>query len=164
MIGAVEYTFAPLTPDDLPTLAGWLREPHVSRWWGAPSDELSLLAQDLDEPLMRQWLISIGGIPFAYAQAYPVHVWPQAHFDSFCPESFSIDAFIGAPDMLGQGHGAGLLRALAQLLLSCGASIVVFDPDAGNVRACRASRRAGFVLDKIVDTDGGPLAVMVFRP
>jgi hypothetical protein len=29
----------------------------VIRWWGDPERELAVLAQDLDEPSMRQWIV-----------------------------------------------------------------------------------------------------------
>jgi len=39
-----------------------------------------LLREDFDEPRMVMRIVSFEGRPFAYAQDYAVHVWPQPHF------------------------------------------------------------------------------------
>ena len=54
-------------------VARWLRTPEVARWWGDPNEQLALVTEDLDEPLMRQWIAEYEGQPFAYMQAYPAH-------------------------------------------------------------------------------------------
>ncbi|MGH3236306.1 MAG: GNAT family N-acetyltransferase, partial [Streptosporangiaceae bacterium] len=73
------YHFRPLTRAGLRMVAGWLRTPEVVRWWGIPENQEALIAQDLDEPLMRQWIVEHERRPFAYAQAYPATAWPQPH-------------------------------------------------------------------------------------
>src|SRR5690348_7878948 len=73
------YSFRPVTAGDLPRLCRWLHAPEVRRWWGNPSDEFELLRADLNEPRMAMRIVSFNGRPFAYAQDYEVHAWPQAH-------------------------------------------------------------------------------------
>src|SRR5690242_9211400 len=73
------YRFRPFTRADLPMAARWLRTPEVVRWWGDPATELTLLAQDLDEPAMRQWIVEHRDRPLAYVQVYSAGAWPQAH-------------------------------------------------------------------------------------
>jgi aminoglycoside 6'-N-acetyltransferase len=51
-------------------------------------------------------IVSFEGRPFAYAQDYAVHVWPQPHFAHLPSGSRAIDSFIGEPDMIGRGHGS----------------------------------------------------------
>ena len=126
-------------------VARWLRTPEVVRWWGDPEEQEALVTQDLDEPLMRQWIVEHEQRPFAYAQAYPAHAWPQAHFAHLPDGTAVIDAFIGEPAMLGQGHGRGFLRRLAKMLLAEGAPVVAIDPALDNHRARRAYAHAGFV-------------------
>jgi aminoglycoside 6'-N-acetyltransferase len=75
------YRFRPFTRADLPMAARWLRTLEVVRWWGDPNEELALLTQDLDEPLMHQWIVEHDSRPFAYIQAYQVESWPQSHMD-----------------------------------------------------------------------------------
>jgi hypothetical protein len=73
------YYFRLFVHADLRMVARWLRTPEVVRWWGDPEEQEALVTQDLDEPLMRQWIVEHERFPFAYAQAYPAHAWPQPH-------------------------------------------------------------------------------------
>ena len=70
------YCFRSFVRADLRIVARWLRTPEVVRWWGDPEEQEALVTQDLDEPLMRQWIVEHERRPFAYAQAYPAHAWP----------------------------------------------------------------------------------------
>src|ERR1700720_1540663 len=73
------YHFRPLTRADLPMAVRWLGTPEVVRWWGDPKEQIDLITEDLDEPLMRQWIVEHEGRAFAYVQAYPAKTWPQTH-------------------------------------------------------------------------------------
>jgi aminoglycoside 6'-N-acetyltransferase len=156
------YAFRPLARDDLPLLANWLRAPEVTRWWGDPDEEFALIEEDLDAAAMAQWIVSFEEAPFAYAQAYEVHAWPQSHLAHLPSGAMAVDAFIGEPGMIDRGHGARFLRLLADELIGAGAPLVVIDPDAGNRRARRAYRKAGFRGDAVVETSGGSAVLMVF--
>ena len=130
-----DYILRPLTRADLPMVAAWLQADHMLRWWGDPAEQLALVAEDLDQPLMDQQIASLGAVPFGYLQSYPVHVWPDGapHLADFPAGTMAIDCFIGRADMLGQGHGAAMLRHYAQKLLQQ-APCVVIDPDPENDR------------------------------
>jgi aminoglycoside 6'-N-acetyltransferase len=134
---------------DLPLLRRWLRTPEVMRWWVDPDEQLALIAEDLATPEMAQWIVACDERPFAYAQAYEVHAWPQAHLASLPRGAMAIDTFIGEPDMLGRGHGGRFLRVLAERLVAEGAPIVAVDPDANNHRAIAAYTKAGFRRDAV---------------
>jgi aminoglycoside 6'-N-acetyltransferase len=133
------------------------------RWWGAPEVEETLIAQDLDEPLMRQWIVEYERRPFAYAQAYPAHAWPQPHLAHLPDGAVVIDTFIGEPAMLGHGHGRRFLRLLAEMLLAEGAPIVAIDPVLNNRCARRAFAHAGFVEESAMRTKDGPVVLMIYR-
>jgi aminoglycoside 6'-N-acetyltransferase len=163
MAASDPYAFREMTVDDLPMVARWLATPEVVEWWGEPEEQYALVAGDLDDPQMLQWIVSFEGRPFAYAQAYQVHVWPQPHFAHLPPGSMAIDAFTGEPDVIGAGHGGVFLRQLAQRLRAEGAPVVAIDPDEDNTRARRAYARAGFVGDTVVETGEGPAVLMLFR-
>jgi aminoglycoside 6'-N-acetyltransferase len=157
------YRFRPFSRDDIPMIGRWVRTPEAMRWWGEPAEQLALVAGDLDEPLMRQWIVECRGRPFAYAQAYPVDAWPQPHFTGLPAGTVAVDTFIGVPEMIGCGHGGAFLRAFAAMLIAAGARAVAIDPDAANMRARRAYARAGFVERGEAKTDAGPVIVMLFR-
>src|ERR1700753_2349869 len=122
------YVFRQCVKEDLAMLAIWLRTPEVVHWWGNPEEQTRLLEEDLEEPGMTMRIVSFHGTPFAYAQYYEVHTWPQPHFESLPRGSRAIDAFIGEPDMVGKGHGSAFLRLLAEQLIDEGAPLGGIDP------------------------------------
>jgi aminoglycoside 6'-N-acetyltransferase len=156
------YDLRAATPHDLPRLRGWLRTPDALRWWGDPDEQEALLVEDLDNPLMVMRIVSFDGRPFAYAQDYATHVWPQPQFAHLPHGTRAIDTFIGEPAMIGRGHGSAYLRLLAERLVAEGAPLVAIDPDVENVRAQRAYAKAGFRGETIVATPEGPAMVMIF--
>jgi aminoglycoside 6'-N-acetyltransferase len=158
----MSYTFRPAGAHDLPMLEGWLRTAEVVRWWGDPREQAALLREDLDDPRMVMRIVSLAGRPFAYAQDYDVHTWPQPHFAQLPPGTRSIDSFIGEPDMIGKGHGARFLNLLAQRLRAAGAPVVAIDPDVENLRARRAYAKAGFRGETLIDTGEGSAVLMLF--
>ena len=117
------YSFRGVAANDLPRLRRWLRTPEVARWWGDPRREFELLRADLDEPRMTMRIVSFRGRPFAYAQDYEVHAWPQAHLAHLPHGARAIDSFIGLASMIGQGHGAA--DKVAQLFHICSHAAVL---------------------------------------
>lgn len=154
------YIFRPATREDLPLLRRWLRTPEVMRWWGDPDEQAALLEGDLDDPRMVMRMVAFAGQPFAYAQDYDVHAWPQHHLAHLPRGSRGIDAFIGEPDMIGAGHGPAFLRLLAGRLRTEGAPVVAVDPDPDNLRARRAYGKAGFRGSVEIHTECGPAILM----
>jgi aminoglycoside 6'-N-acetyltransferase len=158
------YSFRPATVKDLPRLRRWLKAPEVQRWWGNPSEQFELLRADLNEPLMTMRIVSLGRRPFAYAQDYDVHSWPQFHLAHLPKGSRAIDSFIGWPSMIGHGHGQAYLKLLAERLCAEGAPLVAIDPAEGNQRARRAYEKAGFRVEGMVATEAGPAVLMRYEP
>ena len=157
------YFFRPIIRADLRLITRWLRTPEVVRWWGDPEEQEALITQDLVEPLMRQWIVEHLWHPFAYTQVYPAHAWPQPHLAHLPDRAVVIDAFIGEPAMLGLGHGRRFLRLLAEMLLADDASVVAMDPALNNHRARCAYAHAGFVEERTLETEGGPVVLMLYR-
>jgi aminoglycoside 6'-N-acetyltransferase len=158
------YSFRPAATSDLPRLRRWLSAPEVARWWGDPREQLELLRADLNEPRMTMRLVSFKGRPFAYAQDYEVHAWPQAHLAHLPRGSRAIDSFIGPPSMIGRSHGPAYLSLLTQRLCAEGAPLVAIDPAIDNLRARRAYERAGFRFEAPVATVAGLAALMIYEP
>ena len=146
-----------------PSLKQWLQTPEAIRWWGNPEHEYSLLEEDLYNPNMTMRIVSYLGKPFAYAQDYEVHTWPQPHFEHLPPGSRAIDAFIGDPQLLGTGHGSAFLRPPRPPSKKRRLSVVAIDPDADNLRARRAYEKADFRGDTVVETEAGPAVLMIFE-
>ncbi len=157
------YSFRPAAADDLPRLRRWLHAPEVVRWWGNPTAQLELLGADLNEPRMAMRLVSFNGRPFAYAEDYEVHAWPQAHLAYLPRGARAIDSFIGWPSMIGRGHGQAYLRLLAERLCAEGAPLVAIDPAIDNIRARSAYEKAGFRTEATVATEAGPAVLMLYE-
>jgi len=157
------YAFRPATRSDLPMLRDWLETPEVVRWWGDPAEQYALLEEDLGEPLMTMLIVILDGRPFAFAQHYDVHSWPQDQFADLAPGARAIDAFIGEPAMIGRGHGAAFLRVLAHQIIAHGAPLAAIDPGAANIRARKAYRSAGFKEREVIDTEEGAVVLMIYE-
>ena len=169
------YVLRAFTAADLPMMAQWLAAPHLRQWWGDPAEEMALLSEDLDNPLMDQHIGMLanrgradGGWAdgaFAYLQSYPCHAWGPPQFKDRPDGSRSVDMCIGPAEMLGLGHGNAILRLYAKTLRMRGATDIVIDPDPSNERAVRCYRRAGFRDVAICEgEDGDPVLVMEFNP
>jgi aminoglycoside 6'-N-acetyltransferase len=156
------YTFRPVTASDLPQLEAWLKAPEVIAWWGDPLEQAELMRTDLEEPRMQMELVLFNGKPFAYAQSYEVHAWPQTHLDHLPMGSRAIDTFIGEPAMIGRGHGSAYVRHLAMRLRSEGAPLIAIDPTEANRRAVRAYANAGFRIVSAFVNHEGPGVLMLF--
>ncbi len=143
-------------------LRRWLETPEVARWWGDPAHQEDLLREDLAGTAMTMLIVSHQDRPFAFAQHCDVHDWPEPLYHHLPPETRAIDAMIGEPDMLGQGHGSKFLRALADDMTQRGAKLIVIDPAVGNTRARRAYGRAGFEGNAPFHTREGTAVIMRF--
>ena len=88
----------------------------------------------------------------------------RSHISIVCPAgSPAIDAFLGDPRMIGQGHGSAFLRLLAERLTAEGAPLVVIDPDVENLRARRACEKAGFRGEDLVEDQSRTCGAYDFR-
>jgi aminoglycoside 6'-N-acetyltransferase len=157
--GSMEnYTFRAVTHDDLELLAGWLREPHVARWWGDPAEELALIAGDMAEPAISLNLVALNGEAFAYIQSYDTAACGVLTDQP--AGTRGIDQFIGVPAMTGIGHGPRFMTAFCNQLFTASARRVVTDPDPANRIAIRAYGKAGFRrIDERILEDG-PVVLM----
>ena len=159
--GQAAYDFRPMSAHDLEMVNVWLGRPHVCEWWGDPGEQLELVSADLAEPAMDPFIVSRRGRPFAYLQCYLQSAWPENGLGAHPPGTRGIDQFLGEPDMVGRGHGAGFTRTFVDGLLAAGVRRVVTDPDPANARAIRAYSKAGFRAHAPVDTPDGPALLMM---
>jgi aminoglycoside 6'-N-acetyltransferase len=157
------YAFHPMTSGHLPMIRRWLTTPDVARWWGDPEEQYALVSDDLGHPDMDQFIVALDDQPFGYIQCYALDAWDQG----FGPQpegTRGIDQFIGAPKMIGRGHGSAFIRQFVDGLMASGIPRIVTDPDPANSRAVRAYAKAGFASDRMVETPDGPARLMVRTP
>ena len=154
------YQFRPMSAGDLPLVREWLALPHVTEWWGDPDEQFGLVSGDMTEPAMDQYIVDIDSTPLGYLQCYRLTDWNTGF--GLQPEGTrGIDQMIGAPEMIGHGHGSAFIRVFIEDLLATGTPRVVTDPDPDNARAIKAYEKAGFRKDHLVDTPDGVALLMV---
>lgn len=153
------YLIRPALMADRPLLARWRAMPQVIRWWGDPDED-----DDTDEvPDLRisKWVAELDRRPFAFIQDYAVAAWSPHHFDYLPAGSRGMDIFIGEADLLGLGHGSGLVNQHVSGLFERGAAAVGIDPHPDNVAARRAFEKAGFEFRRgPLDTPWGRVNLM----
>jgi aminoglycoside 6'-N-acetyltransferase len=158
---SIGYDFQPMSAGDLPLVRRWLMTPHVRQWWGDGNEQFTLVAGDLGEKAMEQFIVNLDGRALAYLQCYDPTHWPHHGLGDHPAGTRGIDQFIGDADMVGCGHGSAFIRKFIEGLIAAGTPRVLTDPDPANARAIRAYEKAGFVKDKLVDTPAGPALLMV---
>ena len=153
---AGDLAFRPVTDDDVPRLAAWLRDPAVGEWWEGTTvtyDDAYVRAEMLhreDEHHVTQAIVELDGEPIGFQQWYALSgeaatmakygLTPDDH-------AFGIDQLIGESRLHGRGIGTRQVRAVSEWLRSDagpGARRVVTDPVVENARAVRCYEKAGF--------------------
>ena len=149
------YDFRPMQIADIARVSAWRATPLVSKWCEGEID-----ADDLADPISRQWIVSHQDQPFAFLQDYDPHAEPAHPFAFLPPASRGLDQFIGDPDMLGLGHGPAFVDLFVAALFAGGAPAVGVDPNPDNTRAIRAYQKASFQAGECRDTPWGRCLLM----
>jgi aminoglycoside 6'-N-acetyltransferase len=138
---AGKYEFRQVTIDDLDLLMEWQGHPHVSDWWDSdePYDR-----EEISDPRVSRWIVSVDNRPFAFMQDYDVHGWEDHHFAHLPDGARGIDQYIGDPEMIGVGHGTAFIGARTQILFDEGAPVIATDPHPDNKRAISVYTKLGF--------------------
>jgi aminoglycoside 6'-N-acetyltransferase Ib len=167
----VQITFQRLTQRDLPTLAEWLKRPHVAEWWDSCCSIDEVRAQYLPETTRDSaavpYFAYLDGIPIGFIQCYVAAAagdgwWPDEHD----PGVRGIDQFVAESQHLGQGIGTQMVIEFLKLLFSDPAvTKIQADPAPSNARAIRCYEKAGFHRVGLITTPDGPGMLMVIdRP
>lgn len=157
----MSYRFRPVVVADLAMLRLWLREPHVTQWWGDPDREIALISGEIEHSTGADLnIVELAGTAFAYAQSWDVVEEPALADQP--AGTRGVDGFIGRPDMLGRGHGHGMFAAYAACLFAQGVPRLVTNPAARNAVGTRAYLRAGFrpAGERLFVDGRAPLLVM----
>lgn len=139
----IAYGFRRAVAGDVPLIDGWLRLPHVARWWGP---EARFDPGKLADPRQDVRIVTLGGQEIGYMQDYDPHGWEGHPFAWLPPGARGVDQFIGPPELLGQGHGPRFIAQRVAAMFAAGAPAIGTDPDPGNARAIAAYRKAGFAV------------------
>lgn len=128
---------------DLPLVAEWLRRPHVTRWWGNPSDSLTAVRE---HRVKDSALICLGSVPVGYL-CWQIPTRPELEVAGLADlprDLVDVDIFIGESTATGHGVGSEALNQLCDELRRRGVRLVGLAAAAQNRAACRAYEKAGF--------------------
>ena len=141
-----------MTEADLPTVAGWLAEPHVARWWTPDTTveaQLSTYRERINGSGATTMLMaSVEGRPVGWAQWYRWADHPAAAQAMEASDGEAgIDYAIGDPTAVGYGLGLLADAALVHEVRRCTGPIgLLVAPDATNTASRRVLEKNGFQL------------------
>jgi RimJ/RimL family protein N-acetyltransferase len=145
-------TLREFAPNDLGRLAGWLREPHVARWYAEPADDLAWAAQP--PPGGGQAIILSDGVEVGYVRWQRVdrEALDALGLHEIPPGSVDADILIGETARTGVGIGPRALRMLtADLRQDPTVPLIGLTSELTNTRAHRAFEKAGFRIARQYD-------------
>jgi release factor glutamine methyltransferase len=140
--------------EDYSLLLGWLRTPEVLEWYEGRDRDFDLAdilgkygpGGELEREGTEPMIVELDGRPVGYVQVYELTQGRDAGRGIW-----SLDLYVGEPELHGSGLGRRVVRSVAEhLLRDRGARDVVIMPYPENVRAVRSYEAAGFVADAVV--------------
>ena len=163
----------PMAEEDLPSIDGWLRQPHVARWWTPDTTAEAELAQyrlrigpdALTDTIML--IVLQDGRPIGWCQWYRWADYPdeQTAIGALDGEA-GMDYAIGEPAWVGRGTGTELIAVLVTEIRRQhpGAGVLV-GPDATNIASRRVLEKNGFELVEIrpVATEPSDAPIAIYR-
>jgi aminoglycoside 6'-N-acetyltransferase len=103
-----------MTTADLALVEGWLRQPHVARWWTEdPQEELVGYRRCIsgEDPTFAL-VVMVDGRAVGWCQWYRWAAYPEAAQYGAVVRDIGIDYAIGEPDHIGRGVGTAMIAAL----------------------------------------------------
>ena len=145
----------PMTEADLPLVAGWLREPHVARWWlteQTAEEQHREYAERVegwgDTATVMLIVVEHGRGPIGWCQWYRWEDYPdEARELDTRPGELGFDYALGDAGATGRGLGTEMIAVLVREVRSHhpGAGVVV-EPEAANAASRAVLERNGFHL------------------
>jgi len=167
----MDISFRRASLSDAPLLFRWRQAPHVAWWWNVPPYEAGSLA-DVEEELAgdaaldghESLLVLLDGLPIGYAQIYNAG---RANGDWWPDEGDStrgLDLLVGEESLTGRGLGPRIVRALCERLFrDAEVESILVDPHPDNARSIRCFEKAGFVIEREMETPDGRALLMRLR-
>lgn len=152
-----QLRFRRLVHDDLPTLASWLGQPHVARFWRESSALADVTARytpciDGDDPT-RLYVVTADGRDIGMFQRYRIAANPdwlralQPAGVEGIETAAGIDYLIGIPELVHRGIGTTAISQFSAETLTAYPDVdrIVVTVDIDNRASWRALERASYV-------------------
>ena len=150
------YTFRRLTEADLPLMRRWLDTAHVRAWWPDAEKQIALMQQDMDNPDINMWVVSLIDHAFAYLHDHDAQSFGMPQYGDLPRGARVLSTFVGDPDFLGQGHSSGYISARVQEL-RLHYPMVAAGPNTTDTRMIAIYKQAGFLNRRLASTRDGRL-------
>ncbi len=142
----------PMTTYDLKDLAGWLRQPHVAKWFAAegPATDAAVreryLASVQGLTATSMWVFEANGRSIGFCQDYRIRDYPEYAQLTPDPNAVAMDYAIGEPAWLGRGWGPLMVWAWVVHAQARHRDVTTFfaAPDHRNVASLRTLAKVGF--------------------
>lgn len=152
-------TFRRLHRDNFDLLAGWLAEPHVSRWWGPTRSPDQLEAEygpgiDGSDPT-EVFIVLVAERPVGMIQRYMNRDDPSWDAQVGITGAAGIDYYIGDPAFIGRGIGTVMITAFARTVFAAypEATCITVGVLRDNRPSWRALEKAGFRRERELDLE-----------
>ena len=157
-------------------MEGWLRLPHVARWWTPDTtaeQEVSKYRQRINRSGARLTVMLTvigGGDPIGWCQWYRWADYPaEAAAMGACEDEIGIDYAVGDPAWVGHGTGTLLVTALvAEARRHRSGAGILTAPAAANTASRRVLEKNGFMLVAVrpvaTEPSDAPMAIYRLRP
>lgn len=142
--------FRPMGRADIPVVMGWLREPHVARWWVVRREDEQRAAYEAridGRAPTRMRVIEANGRSVGFVQDYRLADHSQSARLTGRPEAVGIDYAIGDPAWVGRGVATHALGEYVSRVLPADypqAPEVLAAPDHRNTASLRVLEKLGF--------------------
>jgi aminoglycoside 6'-N-acetyltransferase len=140
----------PLSREDFGMVVGWLAQPHVAAWWGAPLDLAGVEQEygpcvDGADPT-EVFICSEGPMPIGLIQIYRLADNAAYERAVGVDSAAGVDLFVADAARLGQGMGPRLIGQALELAWAHYPEVTsaMAGPSVHNVRSHRAFEKAGF--------------------
>ncbi|HEY5148803.1 MAG TPA: GNAT family N-acetyltransferase [Mycobacterium sp.] len=163
-----------MTEDDLPTVAAWLAEPHVARWWTPDTTAEAQISKYRERVngsgATTMLMASVEGRPVGWCQWYRWADYPAAAQAMQARDGEAgIDYAIGDPTAVGHGIGTELVAALVHEVRRCTGPVgLLVAPDATNSASRRVLEKNAFMLVSIrpvaTELSQAPMAIHRLAP
>jgi aminoglycoside 6'-N-acetyltransferase len=160
-----------MTEVDLLTVAGWLVEAQVARWWTPDTTaeaQISTYRERINGSGATTMLMaSVAGRPVGWGQWYRWADYPAAARAMQAREGEAgIDYALGDPTAVGHGVGTELVAALVYEVRRCAGPVgLLAAPDATNTASRRVLEKNGFHLVSVrpVATEPTDAPIAIYR-